>query len=189
MKGQLSYWIWQSLNHIYFSFILLAESIKQWRRVWNQSFHWGAWQPCSESKARTRSLDLKGAPMTITVSHNWYLLLLVFQAGIHHYWWDFRLCNLFFFKSNPKGIHILSFWMVYAGCVLALALTCLNQKFQDLLSLCDGMHDKKSQDLLSLCDGMHDKKSQDLLSLCDGMHDKKSQDLLSLCDGMHACTD
>ena len=27
MKGQLSYYVWQSLNYIYFSFILLAEPL------------------------------------------------------------------------------------------------------------------------------------------------------------------
>ena len=36
-EGQLSYYVWQSLNRIYFSFVLLAETIKWWRRGGNQS--------------------------------------------------------------------------------------------------------------------------------------------------------
>ena len=36
-KGQLSYSVWQSWNHIYSSFILLAETINQWRRGGNRS--------------------------------------------------------------------------------------------------------------------------------------------------------
>ena len=36
-KRQLSYQVWQSLNHIYFSFILLAEPLNWWRRGGNRS--------------------------------------------------------------------------------------------------------------------------------------------------------
>ena len=36
-KGQLSCWVWQRLNRIYFSFNLLAETINWWRRGGNWS--------------------------------------------------------------------------------------------------------------------------------------------------------
>ena len=36
-KGQFSYSVWQSWNHIYLSFILLAESLNRWRRGGNWS--------------------------------------------------------------------------------------------------------------------------------------------------------
>ena len=39
MKGQLSYKVWQSLNRIHLSFILLAEPLNQWRRGGNLSTH------------------------------------------------------------------------------------------------------------------------------------------------------
>ena len=37
MKGQVSYYVSQSWNHIYFSFILLAEISNRWRRGGNRS--------------------------------------------------------------------------------------------------------------------------------------------------------
>ena len=37
MKGQLSYWDWQKLTRIHFSFILLADIINRWRRGGIQS--------------------------------------------------------------------------------------------------------------------------------------------------------
>ena len=36
-RDSLSYYVWQSLNHIYFSFILLAEPFSRWRRGGNRS--------------------------------------------------------------------------------------------------------------------------------------------------------
>ena len=38
-KGQLSYWIWQGWNRMYFSFISLAETISCWRQGGNRCTH------------------------------------------------------------------------------------------------------------------------------------------------------
>ena len=37
IKGQLSYYVWQSLNRIYFSFSLLVEPLNWWRKGGNRS--------------------------------------------------------------------------------------------------------------------------------------------------------
>ena len=45
-----------------------------------------------------------------------------------------------FLKSNHRGSHILSSWMVHAGVSLLPAFTRIGHECQDLLSLCNAMH-------------------------------------------------
>ena len=35
-------------------------------------------------------------------------------SGVHHFWWDFCICDWFFLSSNYRGSHIPSSWMVHA---------------------------------------------------------------------------
>ena len=47
-----------------------------------------------------------------------------FISGLHHFWWDFCICDffLFFFQSHHRGSHILSSWMVHAECIFAASI-------------------------------------------------------------------
>ena len=44
-------------------------------------------------------------------------------SGVHHFWWDFGLCDCFlFFCSNHRSSQILSSWIVHAGCVFVACI-------------------------------------------------------------------
>ena len=60
-------------------------------------------------------------------------------SGVHHFGWDFCVCNRFF---NPT-IEVVTFhprgWCML-GMFLLPAFTCLGHEWQGLLSQCNGMH-------------------------------------------------
>ena len=62
-------------------------------------------------------------------------------SGSRHFWWDFCLCDCFFF-CNP-ALEVVTFrfhgWCIHGGFLL-LVFTCPGHECQDLLSSCDGMH-------------------------------------------------
>ena len=58
-----------------------------------------------------------------TRSSPFFLFLLLLShhiSGVHHFWWDFCVCDCF--SVNQRGSHIPFSWMVHAGCVFVAGI-------------------------------------------------------------------
>ena len=70
MKGQLSYYVWQGWNHIYFIFIWLAETKNWWKRTRNQR----AWRKPDELQKMPHTkawMQAQSATWTSTGGRRW----------------------------------------------------------------------------------------------------------------------
>ena len=60
-------------------------------------------------------------------------------SGVHHFGWDFCICDRFFNPTIDTATFHLHGWCML-GVFLLPAFTRLGHECQDILSPCDGMH-------------------------------------------------
>ena len=61
--------------------------------------------------------------LTVSPIGSWmffFFFLCIPSSGVHHFWWDFYICDSF--ESNHGGCHILSSWLVHGGCVVVASI-------------------------------------------------------------------
>ena len=92
-----------------------------------QKFHWFHDPPNSswETKKKKKAFFFFSFPSYI--------------SGVHHFGWDFCVCDCFFNPTIEVVTFCLHGWCML-GVFLLLAITCLGHECQDLLNPCNGMH-------------------------------------------------
>ena len=95
----------------------LVEKKKLWKNAseWASKVgrHWN--QTTTEDRKAKKEMDRKEESRVRLLRFFFSSCVPSYVSGVHHFGWNFCVCDCFWF--NHRSSHILSLWLVHAGCV------------------------------------------------------------------------